>query len=161
MNTSMRIIFLTIAVTLLVVGCDSKNSNTTQNSQAQVETRQTQNEEIQKNNALEFPYYAVITCGSNYNANFPAWQCFSGSNNVNTELEIRNGSDYKMYTFQEMMQMPLDNGKLVIDLRQKFELQMQNASDSFILNLKIYNASNQQVSFEKSASQYGMISISN
>jgi hypothetical protein len=66
-----------------------------------------------------------------------------------------------MYTFSEMMMMPLDNGKLVINLRKNFELQMQNANDSFILNLKIYDTSNQQIRFEKSASLYGMISISN
>jgi hypothetical protein len=111
--------------------------------------------------AKEFPFYAVISCGSNYNSNFPVFTCFNGKHDVHTELEIRNGSAYKMYTFMDIMQMPQDNGNLVIDLRQKFDIKMQNASDSFILNLKIYNRANQKVSFEKSASRFGVIRISN
>lgn len=111
--------------------------------------------------AKEFPFYAVISCGSNYNSNFPVFTCFNGKNDVHTELEVRNGSTYKMYTFMDIMQMPQDNGNLVIDLRQKFDLKMQNASDSFILNLKIYNRANQKISFEKSASRFGVIRISN
>ena len=124
MITSMRTLLIAIAMalSLLAVGCNKNNtSTTTQQPQNQDETASAQNKEEAKESDLEFPYYAVITCGSNYNANFPAWQCFSGGNSVNTELEIRNGSAYKMYTFQEMMQMPLDNGKLVIDLRKNFE----------------------------------------
>ena len=126
-----------------------------------LETRRAQEEKQRLEYAKEFPYYAVITCGSNYNVNFPAWQCFSGSRKVDTELEIRNGSAYKMYTFVEMMQMDLNDGRLIIDLRQKFELKMQNASDSFILNLKIYDRTNKQISFEKSAARFGVIRISN
>lgn len=157
----MRTILITIALALFFAGCDSKKtSNATQQPQGQELDAKAQINEVQNNN-LEFPYYAVISCGSNFNANFPAWQCFSGSNNVNTELEIRNGSDYKMYTFSEMMMMPLDDGKLVINLRKKFQLNMQNASDSFILNLKIHDAINQEIRFEKSASLFGTITISN
>jgi hypothetical protein len=66
-----------------------------------------------------------------------------------------------MYTPNEMMVLPLDNGKLVIDLRQNFELNMQNANEHLILNLKIYNTINDQIIFEKSASRFGTISISN
>lgn len=132
-----------------------------QREKAAADARRAQEEKQRLEYSKEFPFYAVISCGSNYNSNFPVYTCFNGRNDVNTELELRNGSAYKMYTFVEILQMPENNGKLVIDLRQKFEMKMQNASDSFIMNLKIYNRASQQVVYEKSASHYGVIRISN
>jgi len=129
--------------------------------QAQERQRQAQERQRQAQLAKEFPFYAVISCGNNYNGNFQAFICFNGNHNVHTELEVRNGSTYNMYTFMDIMQMPADKGSLVIDLRQNFDLKMQNASDSFLLNLKIYNRANQKIIFEKSASHYGVIRISN
>jgi hypothetical protein len=132
-----------------------------QREKAAADARRAQEEKQRLEYSKEFPFYAVISCGSNYNAIFPVFTCFSGSNSVNTELELRNGSAYKLYTFVEIMQLPQNNGNLVIDLRQKFEMKMQNASNSLIMNLKVYNRATQQVVFEKSASKFGVIRISN
>ena len=105
--------------------------------------------------AEEFPFYAVITCGKH----FPVHACFSGR--VNTELELLNGNEYKMYTLIDIMQIPQDQGGISFNLRNKFEIKMQNSDDSLVLNLKIYNRANQQIVFEKSATRFGVIRISN
>ena len=131
-----------------------------QKQEAALKAQKEQEDKQRLEYAKEFPYYAVITCGSNYGSGFPAFICFQGKG-VDTELEIRNGSAYKMYSMVEVMQLPLRNQNLVIDLRQKFDLKMQNASDSFIMNLKVYSRANQQVVFEKSASRFGVIRITN
>lgn len=115
--------------------------------------------------AKEFPYYAEITCGANFSSGIPVYSCFFGRNNVNTELEIRNGTEYKMYTAGEIINsrnLLIKNGTLMrINLRQKFDLKVQNSSDSLVMNLKIYNRANQQLVYEKSATQYGVIRASN
>ncbi len=109
----------------------------------------------EKQLAKDYPFYAVITCGQH----FPVYGCFAG--NVNTELELRNGNEYKMYTVQDIMGIPQNQNGIMFNLRNKFELKMQNSSDNLILNLKIYNRANNSISFEKSASRFGVIRVSN
>ena len=130
-----------------------------QKQEAALRAQKAQEDRQRLESAKEFPYYAVINCGSGTYKSNP-FACFNG-NNVNTELEIRNGSAYKMYTYDQIIVMPLENETLVFDLRQKFEMKMQNASDNFILNLKIYNRATNQVVFEKSAAHFGVIRVSN
>ena len=105
--------------------------------------------------AEEFPFYAVITCGEG----FPVFGCFAGR--VNTELELLNGNEYKMYTLIDIMQIPQNQDGISFNLRNKFEIKMQNSDDTLVLNLKIYNRANQQIVFEKSATRFGVIRISN
>lgn len=109
----------------------------------------------QKQFAKDFPFYAVVTCGGH----FPVHACFSGP--VNTELELRNGNDYKMYTLVDIMQIPQNQSGISFNLRNKFELKMQNSDDTLILNLKIYNRTTNAIVFEKSAARFGVIRISN
>jgi hypothetical protein len=52
-------------------------------------------------------------------------------------------------------------GGITFDLRNNFELKMQNSQDSLILNLKVYNRATQQIVYEKSAARFGVIRISN
>jgi len=70
-----------------------------------------------------------------------------------------------MYTAGEIINsrnLLIKNGTLMrINLRQKFDLKVQNSSDSLVMNLKIYNRANQQLVYEKSATQYGVIRASN
>jgi len=126
-----------------------------QKQEAASKAQRAQEEKQRLEYAKEFPYYAVITCGEH----FPVHACFSGR--VRTELELRNGSAYKMYTLVDIMQMPQNQGGISFDLRNKFELTMQNSHEHLILNLKVYNRATQQIVFEKSAARFGVIRISN
>ncbi len=109
----------------------------------------------QKQFAKEYPYYAVITCG----VHFPVHACFAGQ--VQTELELRNGNDYKMYTLVDIMQIRQDQTGISFDLRNKFEIKMQNSRDNLILNLKVYNRTSNSIVYEKSAARFGVIRFSN
>jgi len=109
----------------------------------------------QKQFAKEYPYYAVITCG----VHFPVHACFAGR--VQTELELRNGNDYKMYTLVDIMQIRQNQTGISFNLRNKFELKMQNSDDNLILNLKVYNRSSNSLVYEKSAARFGVIRFSN
>lgn len=133
-----------------------------QKQEAALKAQREQEEKQRLEYAKDFPYYAVINCGANYGS-FPFYLCFAGSgrSSVDTELEIRNGSAYKMYKYVDMMQLQSRGNDLVIDLRNKFEIVAQNSSDSFILNVKIYNRATKQVVFEKSAARFGAIKVSN
>ena len=105
--------------------------------------------------ANDYPYYAVITCG----VHFPVYACFSGR--VKTELELRNGNDYKMYTLVDIMQIPQNQTGIAFNLRNKFELKMQNSDENLILNLKVYNRLSNSLVYEKSATRFGVIRFSN
>lgn len=108
----------------------------------------------QKQFAKDFPFYAVVSCSGH----FPVHACFSG--NVGTELELRNGNDYKMYTNVDIMLIRQNQGGITFNLRNKFDLKMQNSSDSLILNLKIYNTATNALAFEQSAARFGVIRFS-
>ena len=127
-----------------------------QKQEAALKAQKEQEEKQRLEYAKEFPFYAVITCGNN----FPVHACFSGD--VRTEIELRNGREYKMYTLVDIMQIRQNQQRgITFDLRNKFELNMQNSQENLILNLKIYNRATQQIVFEKSAARFGVIRISN
>jgi flagellar biosynthesis GTPase FlhF len=127
-----------------------------QKEEAALKAQRAQEEKQRLEYAKEFPFYAVITCGNN----FPVHACFSGD--VRTEIELRNGNAYKMYTLVDIMQIrPNQQRGITFDLRNNFELKMQNSQDSLILNLKVYNRATQQIVYEKSAARFGVIRISN
>jgi len=123
---------------------------------AEAEARRAEAEKTRIDFAKKYPYYAVINCGGG----FPLHACFSCR--VKTDLEINDGESYKMYSIYDMMQLPYNSGEgTTINLRSKFDIKMQNCDSSLYLNLKIYNRSTQKIVFEKSASQYGVIRVSN
>jgi hypothetical protein len=127
------------------------------NEKSLADARRAQAEKERLEYAKEFPFYAVVTCGGG--GSFHAAICFSGR--TETELELRNGSFYKMYTSMDIWQMRQSAAGLSFDLRNKFELKMQNSDDSLILNLKVYNRATNQIVFEKSAARFGVIRVSN
>jgi hypothetical protein len=108
----------------------------------------------------EYPFYASVTCIDG-NSKFRTGLCFK-DNNLKTELELRNGTFYKMYTFDDLFTMEEDdNDGIVFNLRPNFEIKMQNSRKRMLLNLKIYSRANGKIVFEKSASQFGTIMVSN
>ncbi len=126
----------------------------------QAETRK--NEQAQaladKKKAAEFPYVAYISCmvGTQKTR---VEACMS-SKNVSTEIELKNGSDYRMYKMFEVQNLGTWNGaEIVVDLRSQFTLKAQNADDTLVLNVTIKNRSNGDIIFQKSAAKFGVIAV--
>ena len=126
-----------------------------QKDKATADAQRVQEERERIQYAKEYPFYAEVACGNN----FPVYACFAGR--TKTELELRNGNEYKMYQLTDIMQIQGGGRGLSFDLRKNFQIKMQNSSDHMILNLKIYNRATNQIVFEKSAARFGVISASN
>jgi hypothetical protein len=109
--------------------------------------------------AKEFPYVARFTCTTNgYPVNFIS--CLYGR--VNTEIEIQNGQEYKLYQGSEFSnKFPDDKGAKVVNLRSKFSITAQNAAENLILGVKILDRKTGATVFEKQASQFRAIKVSN
>jgi hypothetical protein len=109
----------------------------------------------------EFPFVARFTCTTNgYPVNFIS--CLYGSNSVNTEIEIKNGQEYKLYQGSEFANnFPDDKGAKVVNLRSNYSIVAQNASSNLILGLKIIDRKTGATVFEKQVSQFGAIKVRN
>jgi|GEM_PF-5571620 hypothetical protein len=111
----------------------------------------------------EYPYQAVLTCGFN-NDHINILGCFAGgSTSVGTELELRNGSYYRLLKPWEISSLGQDSYQrgFIVPLRSTFSIKIQNASDHLILGLKIVSTKTKGVLFEKSVGHYGVIRATN
>lgn len=109
--------------------------------------------------AKDFPYYAVLSCRTN-NVVVSVISCFSGQ--VPTELELTNGTSYRLYQGYEVQSLGRQtNDGLVIDLRGAFKIKAQNAAKNLILGVKVVRRSNGAVLFERQAALFGVISVAN
>ena len=113
--------------------------------------------------AKEFPFYAVISCGTGQ-GNMGILACFSyeyGS------LEVRNGSDYGLYKIAQIASGVIPNANeqnegLVINLRNSFEINARNGdSAAIIMEIKIIRRSSGATVFQKQVDQFGSIRIKN
>ncbi len=109
-------------------------------------------------------YEAVFTCGmpGSGRAHSSIALCFSGNlNGPNTELEIKNGDQYKMYTLMDLANLQNeDSDGFHMKLNNHFVIKAQNAAQYLLLTLTITDPSGKVV-FQKSATQYGVISVQN
>ena len=107
-------------------------------------------------------YRVTLTCGVN-GRHINSMGCFSGGrDSAKTELELRNGGEYRLYQIQNIRSLGEESpGGLQFDLREKVSIKAQNASPMLLLTLKIVDVKTNQVVFEKSVSQYGVISVKN
>jgi hypothetical protein len=111
--------------------------------------------------AKKYPFTAIIRCEIQ-DTTFPAEQCFFGRNNVNTNLELRNGSFYKLYQAYEIPQLDhYRGGDVRIPLEYNFELVVQNASENFILTLIVVTTENEKEIYRQSGALYKAMKISN
>jgi len=102
-------------------------------------------------------YEAEISCGYQ-----PIFTCFMKQGGVygsfNTTLEIRSGSFYKLYQYQDL----INSGALMnVPLGGSFIINAQNSNNTFLLNIKIKDKTTKKVIFEKSAGQFDFIRIRN
>jgi hypothetical protein len=108
---------------------------------------------------LATPYRAQLTCGLNGRHTLLV-ACFSSSS-LSTELELRNGQSYGLYKPFEIPRLGHETERgFTMDLNQNFELQVQNASDSLVLGVRILNIRSGQLLFEKQVGQFGVITVS-
>lgn len=128
---------------------------------AEAERRAQEEQRRRAEYAKEFPYTATISCGLN-NRHINIRACMSGSGSLKSQLEIANGSDYKMYQSWEVGQAGRETGDgLVIALRPNFRMNIQNVHDSLILSLKIVSTASGQVVYNQSAARFGVVAARN
>ena len=114
--------------------------------------------------AKEYPYTATLTCGMGGGDHINIFGCFAGSGSygADTELEITNGQNYQMYKVYNLGQAGNEyRTGLEINLKESFKIYAQNSAEYLMLSLKIIDNATGATVFEDSASQYGVISISN
>ena len=114
--------------------------------------------------AKEYPYTATLTCGMGGGDHINIFGCFAGSGSygADTELEITNGQNYQMYKVYNLGQAGNEyRTGLEINLKESFKIFAQNSAEYLVLSLKIIDNATGATVFEDSASQYGVISISN
>ena len=112
--------------------------------------------------AKEFPFYAEVTCNNGGYGNFPIHACFTGTKDV--LFEVHNGSDYHFYALPDIFNLsarPGRNSEAFINLRNKFQIKMQNAGDQWILGLRVIKRQTGEVIFQKKVSGFGVISVKN
>lgn len=112
--------------------------------------------------AREFPFFAEVTCNNGGYGNFQIHACFTGSQNI--QFELHNGSDYQFYTLPDIFNLSARSGRnseAIINLKNKFQIKMQNAGGDWILGLRIIKRQSGEVVFQKKVSGYGVISVKN
>jgi hypothetical protein len=114
----------------------------------------------EKGKAAEYPYIGLLSCSiSDQKTNVQA--CLSNSG-VETEVELRNGNEYRMYKIYDINQIGnWDGSDMQIDLRKNFEIKAQNANKNLILNLVVKDRSSGKILFQKSAAMFGVITVKN
>jgi hypothetical protein len=130
------------------------------NEQAAIRRQSQAQAASEKKKAADFPYVAYISCM--VGTQKTRVQACMSSRSVQTEIELKNGSEYRMYKMFEIENIGNWNGEeLVVDLRSNFELKAQNADDTLTLNVVIKNRATGAVVFQKSAAKFGVIAIKN
>lgn len=112
--------------------------------------------------AIDFPYYALITCSFN-NMDLGVYQCMFDRAG-GTVLEIQNGSSYGMHKGNELVYGgpgKYAKGGYTINLRSNFALKIQNASKNYILGVEVRERSTNRIVFQKKANTYDVISVRN
>lgn len=115
-----------------------------------------------RQHANEFPYTAYVSCNFNgVPTTLPP--CFLAKNQVlSTQLELRNGKEYYMYQPWEIDKLGQSGEEgVVIPLRNKFTLTVQNANDVFILTVVVKNTLTNEVLVKKSAALWEYIKVVN
>ena len=105
---------------------------------------------------------ATFTCGMGGTSHINILACFAGgSGSAETELEIQNGDQYGMYKAYNLSTVGAEDQQgFHIHLQPHFAIKAQNSQSTLMLGLIIKDA-NGTVVFQKSAGQYGVISVKN
>ncbi len=114
----------------------------------------------EKRKAVEFPFIAELSCSVGQQKT--SLQACMSSGSVDTEIELRNGSDYRMYKIHDVASMGRWTGsEMLVDLRRNFEIKAQNADRTLVLNLVVKDRSTGRVLYQRSAAQFGVMRVAN
>lgn len=113
-----------------------------------------------KRMAKDYPYVAQLRCRIGTQT-INLITCLTDGG-VDTEIELRNGSDYRMYKFHEAQSLGnWSNDGVAINLRPAFAIKAQNASSNAVLDLVILDRASGKVKFQKSAAKFGVVAVQN
>lgn len=125
------------------------------------ERRALEQKKAREEYAKRFPFTAVISCSLSESSLVTLNACFVNKYNQ-TELEIKNGPDYRMYTPRDIFSAGhVTEQGLEIPLQKSFDIKAQNAGEGLLLTVKIIDNKSGSVAFKKSASQYGVVRVAN
>ncbi len=112
--------------------------------------------------AKEFPYTATINCGMN-GRHINIMACMSGSGSLKSQLELTNGSEYKMFQAWDVAQQAgrETSEGVVIPLRSSFKIKVQNVNETLILTVRVVNNATGIETFTKSAARFGVVYVGN
>jgi hypothetical protein len=98
----------------------------------------------------------------NTNDHINIMACFAKSGyGADTELELKNGNEYGLYKVYNMTGVGQEyRDGFHIKLSHHFSIKAQNSHKILTLSLKVIDSKGDVV-FQKSAGQYGVISVSN
>jgi hypothetical protein len=124
---------------------------------AESERRAQEEQRARAEYAREFPYTATLTCGVN-DRHINIMACMSGRNSLKSELELANGSQYKMYQPWEVRQAGRETAEgVVIPLRSNYKIRLRNVDETLILSLKVVANATGRVVYNRSASRFGSV----
>ncbi len=111
--------------------------------------------------AKEFPYIAILTCGMNkQHINILACFAGQGSHGVATELKLKNGDQLGMYKAYNMSSIGTERRDgFYIDLRPDFSIAAQNSHSTLVLALKILDRLTGKVLYQDVAAKFDVLSI--
>jgi hypothetical protein len=114
----------------------------------------------EKTKAAEFPFVAVFSCSVGQQKT--SLQACLSSGSVDTEIELKNGNDYRMYKIHDVASMGRWTGdEMVVDLRRSFEIKAQNADRTLVLSLVVKDRASGRTVYQRSAAQFGVMRVAN
>ena len=111
--------------------------------------------------AKNYPFVAVLDCQFQGRSIGNLAVCFSDRSN-GTELTVANGGDVRVYKLWELQNVGTreDDG-VHIPLRRNFSIKAQNASENYILTLRIVDVVTGKVVANQAAGMWKVVSVRN
>jgi hypothetical protein len=113
--------------------------------------------------AMEFPFYALISCGIG-SGHMTITACFSGDFG---SLEVRNGEDYGLYKIFHIIGGQVPHSRetqdgFAINLRERFEISARNGEQrNVIMGLKIVHRASGKAVYERQTDRFGILKVRN
>lgn len=108
--------------------------------------------------AKQYPYYAVISCGTPGHLNI--MPCFRSRYGAQTELKVTNGGESQLYKIYNLRQAGREGPDgLHVDLKSNFMITAQNASEMMILSVSIFDRRDGKKLFGDQAAQFGVVTV--
>lgn len=127
----------------------------------EAERRAAEQKKAREEYAKRFPFTAVISCSLGESSLVTLTACFF-NRHTQTELEVKNGADYRMYTPRDLFEAGhVTERGLEIPLQKSFLIKAQNAGENILLTVTVIDNRSGSVAFKKSASQYGVVRVQN